>query len=200
MDTCIFWNNTFLASYWYCFVLWVSFNDLSIFLFYVSVSSRNGRFCKHIFSILLLVHQRPSKNTVLVVSLEQKLILEPSLYLNMHLINLAYLWNHYSFKIFLRTFFRAFSSPVCTSFWKKSRRNWSWVWGFVHTGPVPSGFDPIPELGPFLFTQDGRSVYERSVRTGPVCYCPLLYQSEKSSFFINLNMRRMHDGAKEGNI
>ena len=62
--------------------------------------------------------------------------------------------------------------------------------GYVHTGPVPKGFDPILErtisvhTAPFRLSTLGH--------TGPVCYGSVLNRSKKSSCFYQLSMHRIH--------
>ena len=56
-----------------------------------------------------------------------------------------------------------------------------WVSGYVHTGPVPNGSDPILERTISVHTVPFR--LSTSVHTGPVCYCSVLKRSYKSSCF-----------------
>ena len=54
--------------------------------------------------------------------------------------------------------------------------------GYVHTGPVPNGSDPILERTISVHTVPFR--LSTSVHTGPVCYCSVLNRSKKSSCFL----------------
>ena len=61
--------------------------------------------------------------------------------------------------------------------------------GYVHTGPVPNGSDPILERTISFHTVPFR--LSTSVHTGPVCYGSVLNRSKKSSCFYQLSMRRI---------
>ena len=62
--------------------------------------------------------------------------------------------------------------------------------GYVHTGPVPNGSDPILEWIISVHTVPFR--LSMSVHTGPVCYGLVLHRSKKSSCFYQLSMHRIH--------
>ena len=64
------------------------------------------------------------------------------------------------------------------------------VLGYVHTGPVPNGSDPILERTISVHTVPFR--LSTSVHMGPVCCCLVLNRSKKSSCFYQLSMRRIH--------
>ena len=64
------------------------------------------------------------------------------------------------------------------------------ILGYVHTGPVPNGSDPILERTISVHTVPFR--LSKSVHTGPICYCSVLNRSKKSSRFYQLSMRRIH--------
>ena len=59
--------------------------------------------------------------------------------------------------------------------------------GYVHTGPVPNGSDPILERTISVHTVPFR--LSTSVHMGPVCYGSVLNRSKKSSCFYQLSMR-----------
>ena len=63
------------------------------------------------------------------------------------------------------------------------------TWGYVHTGPVPNGSDPILEWTISVHTVPFCS--STSVHMGPVCYGSVLNWSKKSSCFYQLSMRRI---------
>ena len=62
--------------------------------------------------------------------------------------------------------------------------------GYVHTGPIPNGCDPILERTISVHTVPFR--LSTSGHTGPVCYGSVLNRSKKSSCFYQLSMRRIH--------
>ena len=84
-----------------------------------------------------------------------------------------------------------FVSNKLSSFeWFSFMASWLGVLGYVHTGPVPNGSDPILERTISVHTVPFR--LSTSVHTGPVCYCSVLNRSKKSSCFYQLSMRRIH--------
>ena len=79
-------------------------------------------------------------------------------------------------------FFTFYSTPLSTTY--------KFVLGYVHTGPVPNGSDPILERTISVHTVPFR--LSASVHTGPVCYGSVLNRSKKSSCFYQLSMRRLY--------